>query len=145
MTSSLTKLAVGVFMSCLMAVSHAQEVESRWRLRVMDVEHQVKVDATIRFTAASAVSCMGGTWKRIVVEATTAGDEKFFPLAEPLAHEVERGYLTLGRTGLCDGYLFLSGKSAASSIDGTYSAFTIPGMPGGSERKLGYFSLKKID
>jgi hypothetical protein len=106
----------------------------------MDLKHQVKVEATIRFAGGTATeSCMGGTWKGVVVEAKTADDEKFFPLAEPLAYELERGVLTLGRTTICDGYLFLSGKSEASSIHGTFDAVSI-----GTSNKLGYFSLKKV-
>jgi hypothetical protein len=123
-----------------MAVSQAQELDTRWRLRVTDLKHQVKVEATIRFAGQTATeSCMSGTWKRTVVEAETVHDEKFFPLAEPLAYKLDRGELTLGRTSVCDGYLFLSGKSEGSSIHGTYNAVSIEGG-----EKLGYFSLKKV-
>lgn len=133
------KLFVGILMSCLLAASQAQEVNSFWRLRVMDSQHRMKVDATIRFTAETAESCMGGTWKRIVVEAETAHEAALFPLAEPLAYELERGVLTIGRTAVCDGYLFLTGKSEAGDISGKYDAVNI-----GSSKTLGYFSLKEF-
>lgn len=130
----------GVLMFGVVAVGQAQGLDTRWRLRVENLKHEVKVEATIRFAGEAATeSCMSGTWKRVVVEAKTAQDEAFFPLAEPLAYELEGGNVTLGRTTVCDGYLFLSAKSEAVNIHGTYNAVSI-----GSSRKLGYFSLKRI-
>lgn len=127
-------------MSSLTAIGQAQEEGSRWRLRVLDLKHAVKVEATIRFLGEVATgSCMGGTWKRAVVEAKTAQDEKFFPLAAPLAYQIENGIFTLGRTTVCDGYLFMSGKSEKAAIHGTYDAVSI-----GAGEKLGYFTLKKV-
>jgi hypothetical protein len=123
----------------LAAVSQAQEL-GKWRLRVSDLKHELKVDATIQFAAEVATeSCMGGDWKRIVVVAKTTQNEKFFPLAEPLAYQFERGELVLGRTKVCDGYLFLSGKSNHSRIQGNYNAVSI-----GTAEKLGSFSLERI-
>lgn len=121
------------------ASSQAQDVDTPWRLRIMDLNHQVKVDATVLFTKEKATeSCIGGQWKRVVVERKINADEKFFPLNELLAYDVERGELTLGRTEVCDGYRFLTGKLRSRMISGAYK---IVG-PGYSE-KLGYFSLKK--
>lgn len=139
-SSSLWRFVVAVFISGLTFMGQAQEIDSRWRLRVEDSKHQVKVEATVRFLGDPATeSCMGGTWKRVIVEETTAYDEKFFPLAEPLAYQLEGGGLTLGRTAVCDGYLFLSGRSNESTIQGTYDAVSI-----GAGRKLGYFTLKRV-
>ncbi|MFC5479760.1 hypothetical protein [Massilia suwonensis] len=127
-------------MSSLTAIGQAQEAGSRWGLRMVDLKHAVKVEATIRFLAEAATgSCMGGTWKHAVVEAKTTHNEKFFPLAEPLAYQIENGVLTLGRTTVCDGYLFMSGKSEKAAIHGTYDAVSI-----GAGEKLGYFTLKKL-
>lgn len=138
--SSSYKLVAVILMSSLTAIGQAQEVGSRWRLRMVDLKHAVKVEATIRFLGEAATgSCMGGTWKRAVVEAKTADDEKFFPLAEPLAYQIESGVLTFGRTTVCDGYLFLSGKSEEAAIHGTYDAVSI-----GAGKKLGHFTLKKV-
>jgi len=140
MLNSSFKLVAVILMSSLTAIGQAQEVGSRWRLRVVDLKHAVKVEATIRFLGEAATgSCMGGTWKRAVVEAKTAHDEKFFPWAEPLAYQIENGVLTLGRTTVCDGYLFMSGKSEKAAIHGTYDAVSI-----GAGEKLGYFTLKKV-
>jgi hypothetical protein len=82
---------------------------------------------------------MGGTWKRVIVEVSATHDEKFFPLAEPLAYQLEGDELTLGQTAVCDGYLFLSGKSNQSTIQGTCDAVSI-----GAGQKLGHFTLKKV-
>ena len=142
--SSLCKFVVAVLMSgptlIAQAQAQAQEIDSRWRLSVADLKHEVKVEATIRFLEAPAAeSCMGGRWKRVVVEEKTAYDEKFFPLAEPLAYQLEAGELTLGRVAVCDGYLFLSGKTNGSTIEGIYDAVSL-----GAGRKLGNFILTRM-
>lgn len=122
------------------ASSQAQADKNRWQLRILNLQHQVKVEATIRFVPQTATeSCMGGEWKRVVVDAATARDERFFPLGERLAYEIRGNEITLGRTAVCDGYLFLSGKWPGSSTKGTYNAI---GM--GTRKPLGYFTLKKI-
>ena len=139
-SSFFCKFVAGVLLFGLTAMGQAQEIGSRWLLRVMDSKHEVKVEATVRFLGELATeSCMGGIWKRVVVEARTFHDEKFFPLAEPLAYQLEGDELTLGRTAVCDGYLFLSGKRDQSTIQGTYDAVSI-----GTGQKLGYFTLKKV-
>lgn len=140
LSSPLCKFVAAVLLSGLTVVGQTQEVNSRWRLRVADSKNKVKVEATVRFLGEPAAeSCMGGTWKRVVVEAKTAYDEKFFPLAEPLAYQLEGNDLTLGRTAVCDGYLFLSGRSNELTIQGSYDAVSI-----GAGRKLGYFTLQRV-
>lgn len=140
MPSSSYKFVAAIFMSGLTVIGQAQGIDSRWQLRVKDLKHQVKIEATIRFLGeAAAESCMGGTWKRVVVETKTVHDEKFFPLAEPLAYQLASGKITLGRTIVCDGYLFLSGKSDEPAMHGTYDAVSI-----GSGQKLGYFTLQRV-
>lgn len=134
-------LAVCALIASFTGHIQAQELEVPWRLRVMDLQHRVKLDATIRLTREPAAeSCMAGKWKRAVVEANTSHDENFFPLTEPLAYHVERGVLVLGRTGICDDYLFLTGKLASPEIRGSFNAVSI-----GMRTRLGYFSLKKIE
>ncbi|MFZ6658076.1 hypothetical protein [Undibacterium sp. TJN19] len=68
---------------------------------------------------------MGGHWKRLIVKEKAGSDMKFFPLTETLAYEIERGVLTFGRTEVCDGYLFLTGKFENSTINGKYNAVSI--------------------
>lgn len=139
-TSIVRKFTVFISLACAAATSVAQMADTRWRVRVMDLQHKVKVEGTIRLTDKSETEfCMGGNWKQAVVETKTTSDEKFFPLAEPLAYQVENGEITFGRTRVCDGYLFLTGKLDNTTIRGTYHA---PGP--GYNQNLGYFSLTKI-
>lgn len=127
-------------MSGLTFQGQAQEIDSRWRLRMMDSKENVKVEATIRFLEEPATeSCMAGTWKRVIVEEKLAYDEKFFPLAEPLAYRLKDGELTLGRTAVCDRYLFMYGRSDVSTIRGSYGTVNISGS-----QKLGSFTLKRF-
>lgn len=138
--SSSRKFFLAVLMSGFAVIGQAQEVNSRWQLLVLDLQHKVKVEATVRLLAEPATeSCMAGTWKRAVVEAKSTYEEKFFPLDEPLAYQLLSGGLTLGRTDVCDGYTFLNGKSSGSTIRGTYDLVSIQGA-----QKLGYFILKKV-
>lgn len=140
MSSIFCKFSAGITLACVVACSHAQVADTRWRVRVMDLRHKVKVEGVVRLTEKSETeSCMAGNWKQAVVEAKIISDEKFFPLAEPLAYEIESKKLTFGRTRICDGYLFLTGGLGSKTIRGTYHA---PGP--GYNQKLGYFSLTKI-
>lgn len=135
------KLFAAGFLACTVLASHAQTSDTRWRLRMVDMQGKVKVDATVRLTGKTAESCMSGDWKQVVVEKKMLADDTFFPLSQPLAYQEEQdGKLTLGRTVVCDGYLFLSGKRQPSSVQGDYYAF---GLGGGND--LGRFSLEKIN
>jgi hypothetical protein len=136
--SSLSSVMAGILMSCFTIASHGQDLHSPWRLRVMDMRNQVKVEATIRFTNETAESCMAGSWKRVIVETKATQTEEFFPLGGPLAYRMEHGLLTLGRTERCDDYLFLTGTATRPIIKGSYDAV------GWGSTKLGSFSLTKL-
>ncbi len=120
------------------AESDAQEVGSSWNVRLLDGERQLKAEATLQFTDEPAKSCMRGKWKRLVVDTKT-GDEAFFPLAEPLAYKLQHGVLTIGRTSVCNRYLFLSGTTAEKDIHGTYKA-----VSAGRSRQLGLFTMAPV-
>ena len=137
-TSLPFKVIAGLWISCLTVLAHSQDLSATWQLRVTDLNNQVKAEATIRFSNETAKSCMAGTWKRVLVETKAAQAEDFFPLAGPLAYKLEDGVLTLGRTEVCDGYLFLIGKPEAQIILGTYESVSW------GTKKLGSFSLQKI-
>lgn len=138
LTHSSFKLIACILLLFVATATHAQNLDASWRLRIEDLKHHLKAEATIQFTDQVAEeSCMGGQWKRVIVKAKTGSDPNFFPLTEPLAYRLERGALTLGRTEVCDGYLFLSTKSKGASIRGTYDAVSI-----GYSKKLGYFSME---
>lgn len=138
--SFICKFFAGVFIFSFTVLGQAQRVDTRWTLRIMDLKHEVKVEATMRFAKeVAADSCMSGAWRRLIVEEKITQDEKFFPLTGPLSYELKDGELTVGRTNVCDGYMFLIGKSASSQINGTYKAVGI-----GESIELGYFSLTTI-
>lgn len=133
------QLIASMFLLCLARAAHSQVADSTWQLIVEDLDHRVKAKATIRFTNEVATeSCMGGNWKRAIFDAK-AGDEKFFPLSEPLAYQLDKGLLTLGRVNICDGYLFLDGKFAEEKIIGEFNSVSI-----GYSKALGKFSLDRI-
>jgi 3-deoxy-D-arabino-heptulosonate 7-phosphate (DAHP) synthase len=129
------------FLLCTVLVSsHAQESGTRLRLKVMDLKHHVKVDATIRLTSEMArESCMAGGWKRVIVDTTRTVDDAFFPLSGPLAFGQDKGTLTLGRVAVCDGYLLLTGDARKPRITGSYDT-----AGQGRATKRGYFSLTPI-
>jgi hypothetical protein len=123
-------------------MSQAQELAQsapHWQLKIMDMKRVVKAEARMRFTNEPAHSCMAGKWRRAVVEASNENEPTFFPLSEPLAYMIKDGKVSLGRTQICDNYLFLSGKLDGGSISGTYDAVSI-----GYSKQLGYFELKNV-
>lgn len=134
------KLAIGLFLVMFTGLGQAQEVGSRWLLQVLDLTYETKVEVIIRFLDESATkSCMAGEWRPIATEAKITQDEKFFPLSDPLSYKFSGDTLTLGRTNICDGYLFLSGKSDATSIQGQFNTVSIQGG-----QKRGYFYLTRV-
>jgi hypothetical protein len=114
----------------------AQEIDSRWNVRIFDGQRQLKQEATLQFTDQPAKSCMRGKWKRLVVTPVGGADATFFPLTEPLAYKLQHGVLTIGRTSVCNRYLFLSGTSAERDIHGTYKA-----VSAGRSKQLGLFTM----
>jgi len=135
--SRLIACAVLLFLTAP-APADAQDVGSTWNVRILDAQRQLKSEATLQFTDAPAKSCMRGKWKRLLVEAKT-GDTAFFPLAEPLAYKLQHGVLTIGRTSVCNRYLFLSGTTAEKDIHGTYKA-----VSAGRSRQLGLFTMMPV-
>lgn len=119
-----------------LAPAAAQEVNSSWRLRLMDLERASKAEATLQFTDQEAHACMRGKWKRVEVVADEGSDTQFFPLTEPLAYKVDHGVLTIGRTTVCRRYPLLTAISTERDIHGTYQFVTV-----GRSKKLGLFTL----
>ncbi len=134
------KYFAALLAASLAAASHARQPDGRWKLRVADEHGRARVEATIRFTQEDAKSCIGGDWKRVVVDHVGAADEAFFPLAQALAYETKEGRLTLGRTWLCDGYLFMNGPLAPAAAEGSYYSLGL-----GGRKPLGSFTLNKAD
>jgi hypothetical protein len=116
-----------------------QPLDGAWQLSIRDPAHHERAVARIRFTGESAPSCMGGDWKRVVVESVGKSDEKFFPLSQPLSYAVEGSQVTIGRNEVCDAYLRLRGTLEDGKARGAYSAVG----KGGGER-LGDFTLERL-
>jgi hypothetical protein len=128
----------------VLAIGACQTVSERppgglWRLSIDDLTRHERAVARIRLTDESAPSCMGGEWKRVVVESVGKGDDKFFPLSEPLSYEMEGPEIVIGRNEVCDGYLHLRGMLEDGKAHGRYSAF---GKGGGEP--LGDFTLERL-
>lgn len=127
-----------VLAACAVAPKPDQGLGGLWTLRIRDLNHREVSVATIRFTGEAAPSCMGGNWKRVIVESITATDEKFFPLSDPLSYTIEGSGVIVGRNEVCDGYLRLHGNLEGGKIHGPYDTFS----KGGGE-VLGDFTLER--
>ena len=131
--SLLLLLATATCRLCL-----ASDLPGDWKLEVHDRKSELRVIATVQFSDHPAPSCMSGTWKVVVVKSISMRSAEFFPIEAPLAYSIQNGTLTLGRTEICDGYLFLSGNLDRDKIQGGYSSVFI-----GGGNELGRFTLKR--
>lgn len=123
----------------LMRTSTAQEAGSSWSLRLLDMDNQLKTEATLAFTNESVKSCMRGKWKRVTVASPAGADVNFFPLSAPLAYKVEHDVLTVAQTQNCRPYLVLTGISTPRDIHGTYKRISIARV-----RQFGIFTLRPV-
>ena len=127
-----------IVMARFISAAEARDLDGPWRLTISDTKRHVEAQATVRFMQEAAPSCMAGTWKRVVVDAKS-GNPDLFPLSGPLAYRFDDGVLTLGRTSVCDAYLFLSGKFHGRAVRGKYRALGI-----GQSDLLGTFSMEPV-
>ena len=132
-----TVLVLTTFGVAIPTLACASDLSGMWTLEVQDLQHQPQIAASIRFADEPARSCMAGTWKSVVVESISTQEPDFFPISGHLAYSISDGMLTLGRTEVCDGYLFLTGPLAPDQINGDYSVVSI-----GGSRQLGAFTLR---
>ena len=126
-----------IFLTTVPLLGYASNLADIWKLKVQNLQKQGQVIASIRLTEKPAQSCMGGNWKVVIVESVSKKVADFFPISEPLAYEIRDGRLTIGRTEVCDAYLFLTGP-LTDHIQGEYSVVSI-----GGSQKLGTFTLKR--
>jgi hypothetical protein len=120
------------------AIGNGDKRSVVWTLRVGDLSHREVVVAKVRFSDEPADSCIGGNWKRLVVDSSETKDPTFFPVSEPLSYEVDESELTIGRNGTCDSYPRLKGKFDGVTARGAYFSF---GISGGRDR--GEFTLTR--
>ena len=108
-----------------------------WILQIENLQHQIITTMNIHFSANQADSCLGGKWKKIVVNSHNTSDKKFFPIDQPLSYDLNKNKLIIGRNEICDAYLHLSGELIDSKASGEYVKF------GWGSKQLGYFSLTR--
>lgn len=126
------------FCTCISTNAAAQDLQGRWALSIRDLSHKEIVKLTIRFSGEQGQSCIGGDWKKVVVESAKSSKEDFFPVSDALTYQFNGSDLVIGRNGICDGYLRLSGKFDGKLAKGAYYAFGTSGGP-----DLGDFSLER--
>jgi hypothetical protein len=114
------------------------DLSGKWLLEIEGPSHKVGASLVVEFTDERAASCMSGNWMRVVVVSAVAKDAHFYPVSDPLSYEIDNGRLTIGRNGICDAYLMLSGALSGERIRGEYYRFG----PGGST-PLGAFTLSR--
>jgi len=129
-------LLVSLIAAWLATATAAENLDGTWILRIKNPEHKEVSTLTIRFSEESARSCLGGSWKQVIVKAAQSTDKKFFPISDPLSYQLEGSKLTIGRNGVCDAYLHLSGTFDGTKAEGSYGT-----LGWGSSRRLGEFSL----
>ena len=129
-------LVISLATAGLTTAASFENLTGTWTLRVKNPEHEDVATLTIRFSNEPARSCMGGNWKRVIVQDARSTDKGFFPLSDPLSYELEGSKLTIGRNEVCDAYLHLSGGFDGTKAEGSYEV-----LGWGSSRPLGEFSL----
>lgn len=136
MTKPHLRAMVGAAILFISTAACSSELPGRWTLAIENPEHVVVATLAVEFLDEQAVSCLGGDWKTVKVVSATTGDDDFFPTSEPLAYQIEKGQITIGRNQMCDAYLLLKGKLGEPQVKGDYFSF---GM--GGSFPLGYFTL----
>lgn len=133
-------LLMCVFVSAIAAADIPAVLDGSWILKVENAEHQVITSMTIRFAETPARSCLGGEWKRVLIDDGQSSNEGFFPSDEPLSWQIDQDELTIGRNGTCDAYLQLEARLNSPNMTGDFSSFGL-----GGSRKEGFFSLTRSD
>ena len=128
-----------VLAACAVAPKRDEGLGGPWTLRIRTVDHREVSVATIRFAGDAAPSCMGGSWKRVIVESIGATDDRDCPLSDPLSYAVEGSKIVIARNEVCDGYLRLHGRLEGGKARGPYEAL---GKGGGEV--LGEFTLDRM-
>lgn len=121
------------------APAPAQELNSSWRLRLMDVDHQPKAQATVQFSDEVVRFCMRGKWKRLIIDSVEGSEPAFFPLEQALVYKIEHGVLNMASASRCNPYSLLSAVSATEDIHGSYQVVST-----GRSSKRGLFSMNPL-
>ena len=116
------------------------DLNGTWYLQVKNLKHEVVTTMQVSFSTKEARSCIHGDWKELIVKSYKNTGKRTFPSKDPLSYKFKDNNLTIGRNGICDSYLHLSGNLNESKVNGKYTGF---GITGGSV--LGSFSIERND
>ncbi|WP_426109704.1 hypothetical protein [Massilia sp. PWRC2] len=134
---NLSIAAVALLLS--VAAAPAQELNSSWRLRVLDMDHQPKAQATVQFSDEAVRFCMRGKWRRLIIDRVEGSEPAFFPLEQAVVYKLEHGVLNMASASRCNPYSLLSAVSASEDIHGSYQVVST-----GRSSKRGLFSMNPL-
>ena len=126
-------VAIGLPASAL-----AQDLTGQWELKIENKKHLAVATLAVEFTQQKALSCIGGDWLRLNIISASTTDSDFYPLKDPMSYQLVKNELTIGRNGVCDGYLHMSGTLDGQSARGDYYSFGLSGST-----PLGFFELQR--
>ena len=138
MMNSFARGVAVALLTGLVTAASAQDLAGAWTLRIQDLAHKQVSVLTVRFSDQQARSCIGGDWRRVVVESAKTEDKKFFPVDEPLSYRLSGQEVTIGRNEVCDGYLRLSGALKGDEAQGAYYSMNVS-----ASQDLGFFVLNR--
>ena len=136
------KAANLIFIILILFISSANaetpnQLQGKWVLQIMDLQHKVISTLSIRFTDKKAESCLGGNWQQVLVDDRKTSDEEFFPINDALSYELNGNSLAIGRNEICDAYLHLKGELTNSNANGEFFSF------GWGSKQIGFFKLSR--
>jgi len=131
-----------IFIFLILFISSANaeipnQLQGKWVLQIMDLQHKVIATLSIRFTDKKAESCLGGNWLQVLVDDRKTSDENFFPINDSLSYELNANKLSIGRNEICDAYLQLKGELTNSNASGEFVSF------GWGSEQIGFFTLSR--
>jgi len=109
-----------------------------WKVDIENLARQSTSQMSVRFSTIEADSCVAGNWKQLIVDSSKTVDKDFFPLDDQLAYTYDGNTLVLGRSAVCDAYLFLEGNLKVLTATGPYYELGYAGR-----KSLGYFSITR--
>jgi len=125
-----------------LAAQAASATAPVWSISVVGLKGEALGTITIQLTDENANTCMSGNWKkaRLISSSFQSPAKQFqtgdyFPTYERKGHELT---VQMNPPGLCDAYLFLSGKFGEREGKGDYTGEGLGGVT-----PLGTFTAKR--
>ena len=124
------------------AAQAAPATGSVWSIKVVGLKHESLGAVTLELTDENARTCMSGEWKKArLISSSFQSPAKRFETKDYFpTYEINGQTLTIQMNppGLCDAYLFLSGKFSDREGKGDYDALGL-----GGAIPLGTFTAKR--